>query len=103
MTARFAIVPVELDNAMVDAAQEEINERVKVGCGIYASDLWQAFLSAVPDLIDEQVDDLCRMMWRHDWQWSGSASQAKPALLEQYRNEDRARMRAFLQRLQGKA
>lgn len=63
---------------------------------------YTAMLSASPPPTDAELDELCRMMWKHRWYWNNE-HEADPEHCEsqRLRQYDRTMMRIFLTALNG--
>jgi hypothetical protein len=123
---RLVVVREEPTDAMLDAVLDKMGQRVEPYtspresgvpidcdideatadyCNVAAKEgfalVYAAMISASPDLTDEEIDGLCRMMWpeaaywRTDWRDFYDPRILKPEV-EQWRNFDRIRIRSFL-------
>ena len=100
----FAIVRREPSEAMLDefwhATDCDWSSNIR-GIGRIA---FSAMLAASEPLTDAEIDELCRAMWNEGdaWWWAMKYDNEAPDRISQSpRDEDRARMRAFLATLTG--
>src|SRR5689334_275705 len=103
MTGTLRIVPREATKDMaiageiavennIDETQDSYQSYAVYDEMVLATKAYEAMLAAAPRLTDDQIDALCRMMWQNT---------VSPPEHYTVTREQRARMRAFVEKLNG--